>query len=117
MKSRDHLRPRGGAVNRGILFGFFAAEKTTYGVRRLCRILGISPTSFYAWVTRAGGPTAAELEEAYAIEASRPEARSALPNSYEVYWLPRSVWCTVPAAGRRLMMAMPTASSTSSVRR
>jgi putative transposase len=58
-------------VSRGVLCEFIAAEKTTYGVRRLCRVFGISPTSFYAWVTRAGGPTAAELEEAYAIEAAR----------------------------------------------
>src|SRR3954447_21425790 len=27
--------------------------------------------SFYAWATRAGGPTAAELQDAYAIEAAR----------------------------------------------
>ena len=54
-----------------MLCEFIAAEKTTYGVRRLCRVFGISPTSFYAWVARAGGPTAAELDDAYAIEAAR----------------------------------------------
>lgn len=45
---------------------FIAAEKTTYGVRRLCRVFGISPTTFYAWARRRGGPTSAELEDAYA---------------------------------------------------
>jgi putative transposase len=40
-------------------------------VRRLCRVFGISPTTFYAWAARAGGPTAAELADAYAIEAAR----------------------------------------------
>jgi transposase InsO family protein len=58
-------------VSRGVLCEFIAAEKTTYGVRRLCRVVRISPASFYAWAARAGGPTAAELEDAYAIEAAR----------------------------------------------
>ena len=57
-------------MSRGTLFGFIAAEKTTYGVRRLCRVLGVAKTAFYDWHARAGGPTAAELEEAYAIQAA-----------------------------------------------
>ena len=63
-------------MSRGVLCEFIAAEKTVYDVRRLCRVFGISPTSFYAWAARAGGPTAAELEDAYAIEAARPRGRS-----------------------------------------
>ncbi len=55
-------------MSRGETFPFIAAEKTTYGVRRLCRVFKLSPTSFYAWAARTGGPTAAELEDAYAIE-------------------------------------------------
>ncbi len=58
-------------MSRGLVCEFIAAEKTSYGVRRLCRVFKLSPTSFYAWAARAGGPTAAELEEAYAIEAAR----------------------------------------------
>ncbi len=58
-------------MSRGAVFGFIAAEKTTYGVRRLCRVLGVSKTAFYDWAARRGGPTPAELEEAYAIEAAR----------------------------------------------
>jgi transposase InsO family protein len=54
-----------------VLCEFIAAEKTAYGVSRLCRVFGISRTSFYAWAARAGGPTAAELEDAYAIQAAR----------------------------------------------
>ncbi len=57
-------------MSRGAVFGFIAAEKTTYGVRRLCRVLGVSKTAFYDWAARDGGPTAAEIEEAYAIEAA-----------------------------------------------
>jgi putative transposase len=58
-------------VSRGAVLGFIAAEKTTYGVRRLCRVLGVSKTAFYDWGARGGGPTAAELDEAYAIHAAR----------------------------------------------
>ena len=58
-------------MSRGAVFGFIAAEKTTYGVRRLCRVLGVSKTAFYDWAARGGGPTVAELAEAYAIEAAR----------------------------------------------
>jgi putative transposase len=54
-------------VRRGQVCAFIDAEKTTYGVRRLCRVFAISPTTFYAWRRRAGGPTEAELAEAYAI--------------------------------------------------
>jgi putative transposase len=57
-------------VSRGALFGFIASEKTIYGVRRLCRVLGVSKTAFYDWSMRDGGPTSAELEEAYAIHAA-----------------------------------------------
>jgi putative transposase len=58
-------------VSRGLVCEFIAAEKTSYGVRRLCRVFRISPTSLYAWAARSGGPTAAELEDAYAIETAR----------------------------------------------
>ena len=57
-------------MSRGALFGFIAAEKTIYGVRRLCRVLGVSKTAFYDWSIRDGGPTSAELEEACAIHAA-----------------------------------------------
>ena len=58
-------------MSRGLVCEFIAAEKTSYGVRRLYRVFRLSPTSFYAWAARSGGPTAAELEEAYGIEAAR----------------------------------------------
>jgi putative transposase len=54
-------------VSRGHVCAFIDAEKTTYGVRRLCRVFAISPTTFYAWLRRAGGPMPAELADAYAI--------------------------------------------------
>ncbi|ADB75573.1 hypothetical protein Gobs01_03542 [Geodermatophilus obscurus DSM 43160] len=71
VKGRGLLRALDGAVNRGAVFGFVAAEKTTYGVRRLRRVLGVSSTAFYDCHARGGDPTTAELEEAYAIHAAR----------------------------------------------
>jgi transposase InsO family protein len=38
-------------VNRGVLCEFIAAEKTSYGLRRLSRLFPISRTSFYSWAT------------------------------------------------------------------
>jgi transposase InsO family protein len=34
-------------------------------------VFGVSRTSFYSWAARDGGPTAAELDDAYAIESAR----------------------------------------------
>jgi transposase InsO family protein len=53
-------------VSRGAIFAFIAAEQTSYGVRRLCRVLQVSKTAFYDWVRRDGGPTERELADAYA---------------------------------------------------
>ena len=36
-------------MSRGQVCAFIDAEKTIYGVRRLCRVFAISPTTFYAW--------------------------------------------------------------------
>jgi hypothetical protein len=50
------------------------------------------------------------------MEPSRPAARSRCPKIHDVYWLPRSEWTTVPAAGRRRQRAISSASTTSSAR-
>jgi hypothetical protein len=36
-------------VSRGAVFGFIAAEKTSYGARRLRRVLGVSKTACHDW--------------------------------------------------------------------
>jgi transposase InsO family protein len=53
-------------VSRGEPFALIASEKTKYGVRRLCRVLGVSKTAFYDWAARDGGPTTQEVAEAHA---------------------------------------------------
>ena len=37
-------------------FAFIAAEKATFPVRVLCRILEVSRAGFYAWQTRPPAP-------------------------------------------------------------
>ena len=48
-------------MSRGETFAFIAAVKTAYGVRRLCRVLGVSKTAFYDWAVRGSRPTEHEL--------------------------------------------------------
>ena len=52
-------------MSRSLRCEFIDAEKTTYGVRRLCRVLAVSKTAYYDWVARDGGPTSHEVDEAY----------------------------------------------------
>jgi hypothetical protein len=51
-------------MTRELLFGFIAAEKTTYPVRLLCRVLQVSASAFYDWVRRGSA----------AISDARPAA-------------------------------------------
>lgn len=58
-------------MSRSLRCEFIDAEKTTYGVRRLCRVLAVSKTAYYDWLARLGGPTSHEVDEAYAIHELR----------------------------------------------
>ena len=54
-------------MTRKTIYGFIAAEKTTYPVRLLCRALQVSASAFYDWLRR-GSPAfgADELADAHA---------------------------------------------------
>ncbi|MHA6781751.1 IS3 family transposase [Pseudonocardia saturnea] len=54
-------------MTREAIYGFIAAEKTTYPVRLLCRVLQVSTSAFYDWIHR-GSPTVsdADLDDAHA---------------------------------------------------
>ena len=46
-------------MTRHEIYGFIAAEKTTYPVRLLCRVLQVSASAFYDWVRR-GSPAVSD---------------------------------------------------------
>lgn len=52
---------------------FIDAEKTSYGVRRLCRLLGVSKTAYYDHRGRDGGASISDWSDAHhAHTAGRP---------------------------------------------
>jgi hypothetical protein len=50
LESRGRLRTRDAAVNRHEIYRLIAAEKATYPVCLLCRLLGVGHSAFYAWL-------------------------------------------------------------------
>ena len=59
-------------MTRETIYGFIAAEKTTYPVRLLCRVLQVSTSAFYDWIGR-GRPVVsdADLDDAHAANQLR----------------------------------------------
>ena len=46
-------------------------QKTAYGVRRLCRVLGVSKSVYYEHRRRQGGPSAADEADAHEAHVAR----------------------------------------------
>jgi putative transposase len=78
-------------VNR---FRFIAAEKARHAVVRLCRVLGVSPSGFYAWAKRRPAP------RTRANEALAKEIRGIHARSRGTYGAPR-IHAELQATGRR----------------
>ena len=53
-------------------FRFIAAEKAQQAVVTLCRVLGVSPSGFYAWAQRR--PSARAQADTHLLERSTPAA-------------------------------------------
>ena len=58
-------------IPRAELMEFIDAEKTSYGVRRLCRVLGVSKSAYYEHHRREGGPSAADEADAHGAHQVR----------------------------------------------
>lgn len=57
-------------------FTFIRAEKATWPVRAMCRVLGVSPAGYYSWCKRVNSPrTASDEALAVAIAASHAKSR------------------------------------------
>ena len=56
-------------------FGFIAAEKATFPVRVLCRMLQVSRAGFYAWQARPPAPRA-QADERLGLEIAAIHAES-----------------------------------------
>jgi len=52
-----------------VRFRFIEAEKAAYGVRRLCRVLQVAPSGFYAWRRRP--PSARTTHDAQVLRMER----------------------------------------------
>ena len=42
---------------------FISAHRATFGVKRLCRVLAVSRSGFYRWLSRRAGPAARAADE------------------------------------------------------
>lgn len=51
-------------MNRRSIYRFIAAEKTSFPVRVMCRVLGVSPSAFYAWAARGDVASVQEQRDA-----------------------------------------------------
>ena len=75
-------------------FRFIAAEKARHAVVRLCRVLGVSPSGFYAWAKRRPSP------RTRANEALASEIRNIHACSRGTYGAPR-IHAELQATGHR----------------
>lgn len=57
--------------SRAELLEFIDAEKTVYGVRRLCRVLGVSKTAYYEHRGRDGGASTSDWSDAHDAHTAR----------------------------------------------
>ena len=58
-------------ISRADLWEFIDAEKTAYGVRRLCRVLGVSKSAYYEQRRRGGGASVADQVAAQEAHTAR----------------------------------------------
>jgi transposase-like protein len=80
-------------------YAFIVAERATFPVRRLCRLIGVAASAFYAWLRREqdGGPTKRSQDKAVLIA----EIREIFEESGKTYGSSR-LHAELRARGRRI---------------
>lgn len=58
-------------MNRRSIYRFIAAEKTSFPARVMCRVLGVSPSAFYAWAARGDVPSVQGQRDAQRLSLLR----------------------------------------------
>jgi transposase InsO family protein len=75
-------------------FRFISDHRAVYGVKRLCRVLDVSRSGFYAWLAGAGGRAARAAQE----ERLVTQIRQIHADTYGTYGSPGSPSGCVPSA-------------------
>jgi transposase InsO family protein len=76
-------------------YAFIAAERASFPVRRLCRLIGVAASAFYAWLRR--GPIRRAQDEAALVA----EIKQVFEQSSKTYGSPR-IHAELRARGRRI---------------
>ena len=79
-------------IDAAAAFGFVKANQASYSVRRMCDLLGVSPSGYYAWLNR--GPSARERAD----QVLRDRIVEVHSRSRGTYGAPR-VWAELAAEG------------------
>jgi len=87
-----------------MIFAVIAAEKATFAVRTLCRVLGVCPSGYYAWAQRAGVSVRQLADQRLRVQLRLLHAESR--GTYGSPRLQRALRATGQGVGRNRVMRL-----------